>query len=75
MKDTKTIEMLLEVAQSINYHTKQLNEYRIRQTILVIIGVFFDRIEYQRTVKIYERLLLILEKKYNRILKQLNDET
>jgi len=74
MKDIQKIEMLFNVAESINYHKKQLKEYRVRQIRLGNLGLILDFIEYERTIKIYKRLLLILEKKYNRILKQLNDE-
>lgn len=74
MKDIKTIETLLEVAESFNYHRMQLNDLKIRQLKYNSQGLFLDGVEHKKDVKIYNRLLIILEKKYNKLLKQLNDE-
>ena len=74
MKDIQKIEMLLEVAEAINSHKFNLQVSKIDL-------YNYSTLEYDdvaeiviHNIAVIERLLLILEKKYNRILKQLNDE-
>ena len=74
MKDTKTIEMLLEVAEAINSHKFNLQASKIDLYNYSNLG-YDDVTEIViHNIAVIERLLLILEKKYNRILKQLTDE-
>ena len=74
MKDIQKIEMLLEVAEAINSHKFNLRSSEIDINIYRSIGYDNATEIVIHNIAVIERLLLILEKKYNRILKQLNDE-
>ena len=71
IKDIKTIETLLEVADFINqtkrYQANTINEiFKYNQ-----MGLFIGSSSLDKRLKVYERAILMAEKKYNRILKQL----
>lgn len=71
MKDTKTIETLLEVADFIN-HTKRYQANTIGEIFKYNqMGLFIGSNSLDKRLKVYERAILMAEKKYNRILKQL----
>lgn len=74
MKDTKTIETLLEVAEAINFHNRNLAERQKERAHFILFGYSNVSERIDHNIEVIERLLLILEKKYNKLLKQLNDE-
>lgn len=74
MKDTKTIETLLEVAEAINSHKFNLQAREFELINYSNFGWYNETERVIHNIAVIERLLLILEKKYNRILKQLNDD-
>ena len=72
MKPLDKIERLAEIADSINYHEMQLEAryQREKRKLANDIGTPFGG-EYTRTVSTYNRLLRILELKYNRVLTEI----
>ena len=71
MKPLEKIERLAEIADSINYHEKQLNALYKRKTRNRNMG--FNTLWFNDHIEIYKRLLRILEMKYKRVLTEINE--
>ena len=69
MKPLDKIERLAEIADSINYHETQLNALHERKTRNRNMG--FNTLWFNQHMEIYNRLLRILELKYNRVLTEI----
>ena len=70
MKPLDKIERLAEIADSINYHERQLNTLRERKKRNEGLG-FTSGAWFNNHMEIYNRLLRILELKYNRVLTEI----
>lgn len=73
-KNVELIEYLAEVAWAINLHTKYLHKKKEELRDYKRLQYYNAIAKTLHNIAVLERLLLILEKKYNRILKQLTDE-
>ena len=72
MKPLDKIERLAEIADSINYHERQLLEYTHRENRLINANLITSNtVNYLNAVRVYNRLLRVLELKYNRVLTEI----
>ena len=71
MKPLDKIERLAEIADSINYYTNALERRKAESERYIRLEIMTSGNWFEQSNKIYERLLRILELKYNRVLTEI----
>jgi len=71
MKPIDKIERLAEIADSINYYTNALERRKAESERYIRLEIMTSGNWFEQSNKIYERLLRILELKYNRVLTEI----
>ena len=71
MKPLDKIERLAEIADSINFHETQLKRRKAESERYIRLEIMTSENWFEQSNKIYERLLRILELKYNRVLTEI----